>query len=142
MPAARADVRVNVEPELDDRSDVDAPALLAAVERILTIGVLQWRRIVDTIATEVEDAVATQSAEETTALRDDLDLRSVIVFHEAILLSLAAPKQFPDSWIRAQLDDDLAVDDVVVEGKDADVEMVEFGSLDDLLDVLSSADDD
>jgi hypothetical protein len=141
VPAAGADVMVNVDPELDERPELDEGALLAAVERVLTMTTAQWRRIVDAIAEEIEDAVGEQSVSETTDLRDDLTLRSVVVFTDAFLLSCAAPKQFPDSWIRAQLGEDLGVDDVVVDEKDDDIETVRFESVDDLLDHLSSSDD-
>ncbi|MDC0672290.1 hypothetical protein [Nannocystis radixulma] len=141
VPAAGADVMVNVDPELDERPDLDEGALLAAVERVLTMTTAQWQRIVDAIAEDIEDAVGDQNVIETTDLRDDLALRSVVVLPDAVLLSFAAPKQFPDSWIRAQLSEDLVVDDVVVDEKDDDIETVQFESGDDLLDHLSSSDD-
>ncbi|WP_433609974.1 cytochrome C5 [Prescottella agglutinans] len=141
MGAVGTDVNVNVDPELDDRSDLDTGVLLAAVERVLTVGDERWGRIVDSVAEEIEEAVGDQGVIEATDLRDDLALTSMAVFHDAVLLSFAAPKQFPDSWIRAQLDEDLDVEGVVVDEKDDDVEVVEFASLDDLVDHLSSADD-
>lgn len=141
VPAARADVMVNVDPELDERPELDEAALLAAVERVLTMTTAQWRRIVDAIAEDIEDAVGEQSVSETTDLRDDLTLRSVVVLPDAFLLSFAAPKQFPDSWIRAQLSEDLVVDEVIVDEKDDDIETVPFEPVDDLRDPLSSNDD-
>ncbi|WP_422890246.1 cytochrome C5 [Nannocystis pusilla] len=141
LPAAGADVMVNVDPELEERPDLDAAALLAAVARILTIPTAQWRQIVDAIAGDIEDAVGDEAVIETTDLRDDLALRSVVVLPDAVLLSFAAPKQFPDSWIRAQLDEDFEVVEVVVDEKDDDVETVQFESVDDLLDHLSTSDD-
>lgn len=141
MRAVGTDVNVNVDPELDDRSDIDTRVLLAAVERILTASDARWGRIVDSVAEEIEEAVGDRSVIEATDLRDDLTLTSMAVFHDAVLLSFAAPKQFPDSWIRAQLDEDLDVDGVVVDEKDDDIEVVEFESLDDLLDHVSSVDD-
>ncbi|WP_218163378.1 hypothetical protein [Nannocystis exedens] len=101
----------------------------------------QWRRIVGAIAEDIEDAVGDRSVSETTDVRDDPTLRSVVVLTDAFLLSFAAPKQFPDSWIRAQLSEDLVVDDVVVDEKDDGIETVQFASVDDLLDHLSSSDD-
>ncbi|WFR72311.1 cytochrome C5 [Prescottella defluvii] len=141
MGAVGTDVTVNVDPDLDERSDVDTGALLAAVERVLTVTKARWDRIVDSIAEEIEEAVGDEQVIEATDLRDDLALRSVVVFPDAVLLSFAAPKQFPDSWIRAQLDEDLGVDGVIVDEKDDGIEVVEFDSLDALLDNLSSADD-
>ncbi|MCL2534957.1 MAG: cytochrome C5 [Nocardiaceae bacterium] len=140
MHAVGTDVTVNVDPELDDRPDVDTDALLAAVERLLMITPERWNRVVDSIAGEIEEAVGDQRVDEATDLRNDLALRSTVVFHDAVLLSFAAPKQFPDSWIRAQLDESLDVDGVVVDGKDHDTGAVEFESLDDLLDHLTADD--
>jgi hypothetical protein len=139
LRAAGTEVTVNVDPELEDRTGLDAGVLLAAVERLLTITTARWDQVVDSIAEEIEDAVGDQSVVEATDLRNDLTLRSVAVLHDAVLLSFLAPKQFPDSWIRAQLDEDLVVEDVAVDEKDDEV--VEFESLDELMDHLSSTDD-
>ena len=138
MHATGTDVTVNVDPEFDDRSDMDTGVLLAAVERVLAITTARWDQLVNEVAGEIEDAVGDQQVRETVDLRDDLTLESVVVFHDAILLSFGAPKQFPDSWIRIQLDEEFAVDDVVIDDKDDDDEVVEFESVDDLLDHLSS----
>ncbi|MCU1645187.1 MAG: hypothetical protein JWN03_5462 [Nocardia sp.] len=137
--AVGIDIMANVDPELDDRSDLDSAVLLTAIERLLAITPAQWQLIIDSIAQEIEEAVGNQSLEETTDLRDDLTLSSTVVFHDAFLLSFAAPKQFPDSWIRAQLDEDLVVVDVVVDDNDDAIEVVEFESYDDLLNHLSAA---
>ncbi|MCY1071033.1 hypothetical protein OV090_40200 [Nannocystis sp. RBIL2] len=141
LPAAGADVMVNVDPELEEQPELDAGALLAAVRRILTITTAQWRQIVDTIAEDIEEAVGGEEVIETTDLRDDLAVRSVVVLPDAVLLSFAAPKQFPDSWIRAQLGDDFEVVEVIVDEKDDGIETVQFESADDLLDHLSSSDE-
>lgn len=138
MRAVGIDVTVNVDPELDDRPDPDSAVLLAAVERLLTLTPQHWQVIIDSIAQEIEEVVGEQRVEETTDLRADLALKSTVVFHDSVLLSFAAPKQFPDSWIRAQLDEDFVVDDVVVDDKDDDA--VEFESVDALLDHLGVAD--
>ncbi|MUL80867.1 MULTISPECIES: cytochrome C5 [unclassified Mycolicibacterium] len=141
MPAIGIDVTVNVDPEFDDRPDPDAAVLLGRIERLLAVTPEQWARIIDSIAEEIEEAVGDQPVHETTDLRDDLALASTAVFHDAFLLSFVAPKQFPDSWIRVQLDPDFVVDGVIVDDKDDDIEVVEFDSGDDLLDHLSAADD-
>jgi CRISPR/Cas system CMR subunit Cmr4 (Cas7 group RAMP superfamily) len=80
-----------------------APVLLAAVERVLTISDSSWQGILGEVAEEIEEAVD-QDVSEASDRRDDLALASVVVFHDAVLLSFAAPRQFPDSWIRVQLD--------------------------------------
>jgi hypothetical protein len=141
LPAAGADVMVNVDPELEERPELDAGALVAGVERILTITPAQWRQIVDAIAEDIEEAVVDAPVIETTDLRDDLAVRSVVVLADAVLLSFAAPKQFPDSWIRAQLGDDFEVVEVIVDEKDDGIETVQFESADDLLDHLSASDE-
>lgn len=137
VAAAGTDVTVNVDPELDNRPVPDTGVLLAAVDRLLTVTPEQWLRIVDSVAEEIEEAVGDAPVHEPTDLRDDLSLTSTVVFNDALLLSFAAPKQFPDSWIRVQLDEQLAVDGVCIDDKDDDAEVVEFDSLDDLLDHVS-----
>ncbi|WP_434428233.1 cytochrome C5 [Nannocystis pusilla] len=141
LPAAGADIMVNVDPDLEEQPELDAGALIAAVERVLTLTTAQWRQIVDVIAEDIEEAVGDEQVIETTDLRDDLAVRSVVVLPDAVLLSFAAPKQFPDSWIRAQLDDDFEVVEVIVDEKDDGIETVEFASADDLLDHLSETDE-
>ncbi|MFF2554197.1 cytochrome C5 [Nocardia sp. NPDC058058] len=136
IPSAAVDVAVNVDPELDDYPTPDSTALVAAIRQLLTITPERWQLITDSIAREIEEAVADQLIVESTDLREDLTLTSSVVFHDAILLSFAAPKQFPDSWIRVQLDEDLLVDGVMVDDRDDDVETMEFDSVDNLLDHL------
>ncbi|MGX1804347.1 cytochrome C5 [Nocardia sp. NPDC055321] len=138
VPALGLVVTVNVDPELDDRDDLDAEALLSGIERLVGLPAGQWARLCDEIALEIEEAVGDQPVEEETDLRADLTLRSTVVFHDAFLLSFAAPKQFPDSWIRVQLDAEFALQDLVVDPRDDD-DAIEFDSLDDLLDQLSAA---
>lgn len=74
---------------------------------------------------------------EATDLRDDLSIRSVVVFADSILLSFAAEKQLPDSRIRAQLGENLEVEDIAIDDRD-DIETIEFDTVDGLLDHLSS----
>ncbi len=73
-------------------------------------------------------------------LRDDLEATSVVVFADAVLLAFLAPKQFPDSRILVQLDDDLEVDGVEVRELDGS-ETIAFDTLDDLLDHISGPDE-
>lgn len=120
FPAADAEVNVNVDPELEDRPDIDVGALVPAVEHVLGMSAAIWRRIVDAVVEEIEQAVGDEDVIEKTDLRDDLAIRSVVVFVDATLLSFAAPRQFPDSWIRVQLGEDFEVDDIAVDPKDDD----------------------
>ena len=138
VDAAGAHVWFNVDPELEEDAAPDATALLRGIERMLTISTEQWQSVIAEIVGEIEDAVGDEPVDETTDLRDDLALNSVVIFAEATLLRFEAPRQFPDSWIQVQLDDDLALEDLAVEPKDED-DAVEFDSLDDLLDHLSES---
>ncbi|MGV2068163.1 hypothetical protein [Agrobacterium sp. 22-226-1] len=113
-------VNVNVDPELEDRSGIDFGALVAATKRVLEVSPQVWRRIIDGIAEEIEGAIGGENVIEATDLRDNLAIRSVVVFADATLLSFVAPMQFPDSWIRVQLDEDFEVEDVSIDPKDED----------------------
>ncbi|NLP84922.1 cytochrome C5 [Microbacterium sp. CFH 90308] len=137
LDGAGADVMVNVDPELEEVDEPDSEILLAAVARILGMSEAQWTKIVEAVATEIEEAVADSGPiEEQTDLRADIDPKSVVVFADAVMLSLAAPRQFPDSRILVQLDEDFEIEDVQVID-DEGSETIEFDSLDDLLDHIS-----
>ncbi|MCD2164130.1 hypothetical protein [Comamonas koreensis] len=140
--AAAADIHVNVDPELADNPEMDVAALIANTQRFLAMPADHWKRLVNDIALEVEEAVEEDDDEvqEPTDLRDDLSLHSVAVFADAVLLSFVAPKQFPQCWVRAQLCEELALEDISIDENDG-VETIEFKSLDDLLDNLSSNND-
>ncbi|RSZ24363.1 cytochrome C5 [Variovorax beijingensis] len=135
--AAQADVWVNVDPELEDGEAPDATALLRGIDQILGVSPTQWGLIIDQIVGEVEAAVGDEPVQETTSLRSDLVLKSVVVFAGTTLLRFEAPRQFPDSWIHAQLDEQLALDDLAVDAREVDAETVSFNTVDDLLDHVS-----
>lgn len=144
IDAAGTEVSVNVDPELDDEDDeLDADALIEAITRILSVNESRWRAVIDEVATDIEDAVADDEAPviEQTDLRDDLEATSVVVFADAVLLAFLAPRQFPDSRILVQLDEDLEVDGVEVRDIDGG-ETAEFDTLDDLRDHLTAASED
>ncbi|WP_429951249.1 hypothetical protein ACQYWY_06420 [Comamonas sediminis] len=138
--AAGADIHVNVDPELADNPEMDVEALIANTQRFLAMPADHWKRLINDIALEVEEAVEEDEVEEPTDLRDDLSLHSVAVFADAVLLSFVAPKQFPQCWVRAQLCEELALEDISIDENDG-VETIEFKSLDDLLDNLSANND-
>lgn len=144
IDAAGTVVNVNVDPELEDEDeqgdDVDHDALIAAVSRILSVGESRWRAIIDEAAADIDDAVDDEPVVEQIDLRDDLEATSVVVFADAVLLAFLAPKQFPDSRILVQLDDDLEVDGVEVRELDGS-ETIAFDTLDDLLDHISGPDE-
>lgn len=123
LDAAGTEVTVNVDPELhDDEDELDEDALLEAISGILSISESRWRAVIEEVAVEIEDAVADDEAPviEQTDLRDDLEATSVVVFADAVLLGFLAPRQFPDSRILVQLDEDLEVDGVEVRDRETD----------------------
>lgn len=138
--AAEADVWVNVDPELEEEEAPDPAVLVRGIQRILDVSPEQWRVIVDEVVDEIEAAVGDEPVKETTPLRAELALKSVVVFASATLLRFEAPRQFPDSWIHVQLDEALAFEDLAVDARDPDVQTVSFDTLDDLLDHISAED--
>lgn len=142
IDAAGTVVTVNVDPELEDHGDdVDLDALLEAISRILSVNETTWRAVIDEVVADIEDAVDDEPVIEQVELRDDLEATSAVVFADAVLLAFDAPRQFPDSRILVQLDEDLEVSGIEVRDRDG-VETVEFDSLDDLLDHISGVDED
>jgi hypothetical protein len=98
--------------------------------------------VIDEVAADIEDAVDDDAPViDQTDLRDDLEATSVVVFADALLLAFDAPRQFPDSRILVQLDEELEVSGIEVRERDG-VETVEFDTLDDLLDHISGPDED
>ena len=140
LDAAGAAVTVNVDPESEDDADVDHDALIDGVTRILSVNESSWRAVIDAIAEEIEEAVADDEVVEQTDLRAELEVTSVVVFADAVLLGFDAPKQFPDSRILVQLDDELEITNIEVSSRDG-IETVDFDSLDDLLDHISDTDE-
>jgi len=146
IDAAGTVVTVNVDPELEDDDDtLDDDALLAAITRILSVSETRWRAVIDEVADDIDEAVDDEPVLEQIDLRDDLEATSVVVFADAVLVAFDAPKQFPDSRILVQLDEDLEIANIEVRDRDGaeggSVETVDFDSLDDLLDGISRADE-
>lgn len=145
IDAAGTVVNVNIDPELEEDDehgeDVDGEALVAAVSRILSVSESRWRAVIDEVANDIDDAVDDEPVIEQIDLRDDLEATSVVVFADAALLAFLAPKQFPDSRILVQLDEELEVEGVEVRELDG-TETVDFDTLDELLDHISRADED
>ena len=110
---------VNVDPELEDDDDaLDDDALIAAVTRILSVNETRWRAVIDEVADDIDEAVDDEPVIEQVNLRDDLEATSVVVFADAVLLAFDAPKQFPDSRILVQLDDELEISNIEVRDRD------------------------
>ncbi|KJQ55661.1 hypothetical protein, partial [Microbacterium sp. SA39] len=120
IDAAGTVVTVNVDPELDDDAadELDDEALVEAVSRILSVSESRWRAVIDEVADDIDDAVDDEPVIEQIDLRDDLEATSVVVFADAVLLAFDAPKQFPDSRILVQLDEDLEVANIEVRDRD------------------------
>lgn len=120
IDAAGTVVTVNVDPELDGDDDaLDEAALVAAIARILSVSESRWRAVIDEVADDIDEAVDDEPVIEQIDLRDDLEATSVVVFADAVLLAFDAPKQFPDSRILVQLDDDLEIAGIEVRDRDA-----------------------
>ncbi|MFF2050184.1 cytochrome C5 [Leifsonia sp. NPDC058194] len=137
--AVGGEVMLNVDPEIEEREAPDVGGLCEKVGRLLALSATAWREVIEAAASEIEEAVGPEPIAEPTDLRDDLELKSMVVFVDAVLLSFDAPRQFPDSVIRVLLDEDLVFDDVEVDERDDDHgDVLTFGSLDELLDHLSS----
>lgn len=136
LPAADVDININLDPEIDEGGS-NADTLVANAARFLSIEADAWRAIIEAIAKEIEEAVGNAEVIETADLREDLVIRSAVIFADTILLSFAADKQFPDSWIRVQLGEGLEVEDIMVDDRD-DIETAHFDTLDGLLDHISS----
>lgn len=120
IDAAGAAVTVTVDPGLeDDGPDVDEDALVETASRILTVGEVRWRSVLDEIALEIEGAVGDdEPVIEQADLRDDLEVTSVVVLADAVRLAFDAPRQFPGSRILVQLDDELEVADIEVDERE------------------------
>lgn len=115
IDAAGAVVTVNVDPELeDDEESFDADEMLGAISRILSVSETRWRAVIDEVADDIDEAVDDEPVIEQTDLRDDLEATSAVVFADAVLIAFDAPKQFPDSRILVQLDDELEVANIEV----------------------------
>ncbi|MFY9712308.1 MAG: cytochrome C5 [Microbacterium sp.] len=120
IDAAGAVVTVNVDPELeDDEDELDQDTLIEAISGILSVSESRWRAVINEVVDDIEDAVDDEPVIEQIDLRDDLEATSVVVFADAVLLAFVAPKQFPDSRILVQLDEELQVDGVEVRDLDA-----------------------
>ncbi|MFJ6652889.1 cytochrome C5 [Microbacterium sp. NPDC091313] len=114
-----AEVEVTVDPELEDGEEPDLDEFVAAVSHVLGLSGSRWVDIVDEVATEIEEAVESDGPiAETTDLRTELTLTSLTIFAEASLLRFVAPKQFPDSDVLVQLDEDQEINDLSVVERD------------------------
>lgn len=117
LEAAGVDVVVDLDPEVD-AGEADPSELVDGLRRILTVSERRWRAIVDEAASDIEDAVGEVEVTEQRDLRDDMEATAIVVFADAVLVSFVAPKQFPDSRILVQLDDELEVTGVEVADAD------------------------
>lgn len=151
LTAAGYDVSINLDPEpefdpLDDEvgaESVDPDSLIAAAEAFLTMSVPQWNRLLDEILEEIEEGFGQVAGRGVG--REDLVIEWVAVVPDAYLVSLPVPRESPEAFIRAQLDadfrlDELYVDDGPDDDDDDDDDVIEFTSLEALLDELSGKD--
>jgi hypothetical protein len=114
LAATESRVLVTVDPELEEESRVDGEALVASLQGILAIPASTWSRLIDEIATEIEEAVSDTAIREQTDLRTDLDVVAITVFADASLFEFAAPRQFPTARLHAQVNAELELEDIEV----------------------------
>jgi hypothetical protein len=106
---------IRVDTESEDGEEVDLDALVEYAEGVVGLSGKRWVAIVDEVSTELEEAAEEQGAvTETSDLRTELTLVSVTVLPEATLLRFVAPRQFPDSVVLVQLDEDHEINDLSV----------------------------
>lgn len=115
FPADGSDITVNVDPEFEENPDVDLAALVANVGRILEIRGADWQAILDTVVSEVEEAMAEVDLAPVVSLREDMSLDSLVVLIDAYLVAFVSPGQFPDGLIQVQLDEDFDVLDLAID---------------------------
>ncbi len=141
LPAVDAQLIVNVDPELEERTaaQIDSAVLIGHIKGLLAQTPEDWQAIVEATIDELIEAEefeeeSAQDEDLMAALRDDMELTSVAVLHEAVLLEFAAEETLPDHWVRVQLDEDLDVFAAMLDEKDEDEDdTLVFDSLDDLL---------
>ena len=124
----RVPVDFEVAEELEDLGDEDVDVMLDgedvraivqhAVDRLTASA---FEGIEDDIVRELTDAAFEEDDgepgdEDYEALADDLELDSVLVVCDGtVVLAYLAPEQYPDMTIYAQLDDELAIEGLMVE---------------------------
>ncbi len=123
LQAADADVMVNVDPDLEEEPDAEIAPLVERTAAFLAAPRARWAALVEEIVSEIEEAAGDEPVLQSVDLREDIELASVVVFADAVLLAFVAPLQFPDAVIQAQLDVDHELEDLSIEfqeGEDDD----------------------
>ena len=124
--AVGSTVGLNVDPDFDEQEGeedvVNVEALIATTKRLLAVSAEHWQTIVDEVVEEIEAAVGDEEVEEKTPLADDIELASLAVFTDAVLVGFVAHQQFPDSMIYVQLDEDFEVEDIAIESDEDDAD--------------------
>lgn len=118
--AAEANLVVNVDPDVedDDPASIDVDELVARLAAFLEMKPMRWFEVIEDVADEISETP--ELLEELTLLpqdrlREDLEIVTIVVFPDAVLLEFNAPQQFPGAIVRAQLNDDHDLEDLAVE---------------------------
>lgn len=113
-------VSLMIDPETVSTEPDDFSALVEATKKLVAyLDGGKFGEIVDAVAKEINESAYGQqdvppSADELTALINDLALTGIEVFPEGFMLNFIAEKIFPGSEIKVQLEEDFSIDDVSI----------------------------
>ncbi|MGF6846599.1 hypothetical protein QFZ51_001834 [Chitinophaga sp. W3I9] len=113
-------VSLMIDPETVSTEPDDFSALVEATKKLVAyLDGGKFGEIVDAVAREINESAYGQqdvppSADELTALINDLALTGIEVFPEGFMLNFIAEKIFPGSEIKVQLEEDFSIDDVSI----------------------------
>lgn len=118
--AAEANLVVNVDPDVDPGAEasIDLDGLVARLAAFLEMKPARWFEVIEDVSDEITetpellDGLTLLPLER---LREDLEIQTIVVFPDEVLLEFASPKQFPGAVVRAQLNDDHDLEDLAVE---------------------------
>ncbi|MEZ2442391.1 hypothetical protein AB6805_11750 [Chitinophaga sp. RCC_12] len=113
-------VSLMIDPETISTEPDDFTSLVEATKKLVAyLDGGKFGEIVDAVAKEINESAYGQqdvppSADELTALINDLALTGIEVFPEGFMLNFIAEKIFPGSEIKVQLEEDFSIDDVSI----------------------------
>lgn len=113
-------VSLMIDPETVSTEPDDFSALVEATKKLVAyLDGGKFGEIVDAVAREINESAYGQqdvppSADELTALINDLALTGIEVFPEGFMLNFISEKIFPGSEIKVQLEEDFSIDDVSI----------------------------
>ncbi|WP_436484464.1 hypothetical protein [Chitinophaga sp. ARDCPP14] len=113
-------VSLMIDPETVSTEPDDFTSLVEATKKLVAyLDGGKFGEIVDAVAKKINESAYGQqdvppSADELTALINDLTLMGIEVFPEGFMLNFIAEKIFPGSEIKVQLEEDFSIDDVSI----------------------------